>query len=253
MVFDLLARGLRGRAPSGRVPDGTRVYAVGDIHGCLEQLEALHRMILEDAAEAEEGRLVVVYVGDYVDRGLDCKGVVECLVGDPLPGFEAVHLRGNHEDFLLHFLDDPRTIGAWMMNGGGATLASYGVSQAEASGSSDAREALRGELKFRMPPGHLAFFEGLELSHIEGDYLFVHAGIRPGVALEDQVPEDLMWIREPFLNSSKDLGKIVVHGHTPLREPELRANRIGIDTGAVYGGMLTALVLERDQQRFLQA
>ena len=111
MVFDLLAKSLRGRAPHGRVPDGTRVYAIGDIHGCLDQLQALHRMILEDAAEAEVGRLVVVYVGDYIDRGLDSMGVVDHLIGAPLPGFEAVYLRGNHEDFLLEFLEDPRRIG----------------------------------------------------------------------------------------------------------------------------------------------
>ncbi len=252
MVFDLLAKSLRGRAPHGRVPDGTRVYAIGDIHGCLDQLQALHRMILEDAAEAEAERLVVVYVGDYIDRGLDSMGVVDHLIGAPLPGFEAVYLRGNHEDFLLEFLEDPRRIGSWMMNGGTSTLSSYGVGLSEVASTTDRRNALRGELKFKMPEAHLAFYQDLRLWHIEGDFLFVHAGIQPGVPLEQQAPSDLMWIREPFLNSTEDHGKIVVHGHTPMREPELRTNRIGIDTGAVYDGALTALVLEGKDHRFLQ-
>ncbi|MEM7223396.1 MAG: metallophosphoesterase family protein [Pseudomonadota bacterium] len=248
MVFDLLARSLRGKLPEGEVPEGTRVYAVGDIHGCLAQLERLHEMIRADAAQSSAERLVAVYVGDYIDRGPDCRGVVEHLLSAPLPGFETVYLRGNHEDFLLEFLEDPRRMSGWMMNGAASTLSSYGVSL-----SASAASEVRSELRFNMPESHVAFYQSLVLWHLEGDYLFVHAGILPGVPIEEQEPKDLMWIRERFLDSNQDHGKIVVHGHTPIEEPELRFNRIGIDTGAVYGGQLTALVLEADSQRFLQA
>jgi serine/threonine protein phosphatase 1 len=111
---------------------------------------------------------------------------------------------------------------------------------------------LQRELKTRMPKTHLAFLAALRSSHVEGDYLFAHAGVRPGIPLSDQVEADLLWIREPFLCSAEDFGKVVVHGHTPTREPVLRANRIGVDTGACYGGALTALVLEGEERRFLQ-
>ena len=241
------------QAPLGAfVPRDTRVYAVGDVHGCAERLAALHRAIAEDAAAAEAGRKVVVYLGDYVDRGPDSKAVIELLLGDPLPGFHAEHLLGNHEDFLRRFLEDGSVALNWFMNGGDATLRSYGVDPYQDANSLHWLRDLSAAFHGRLPPDHAAFFEGLAMSHVEGDYLFVHAGVRPGLALDRQDPEDLIWIREPFLSSKDDHGKIVVHGHTPAKAPELRANRINVDTGACYGGPLTALVLHDDQQAFLQ-
>ena len=243
-------------AETSRVPDGCLVYAIGDIHGRLDLLDRLHELIEADARQAPADRTVVVYVGDYVDRGPDSQGVVERLLEQPLrasvPGLQSVHLIGNHEAFLLKFLEDPDSAGNWFMNGGDATLRSYGVDPWQITQSDNFTEDLRQAFLERLPPAHLDFYCNLRLRHEEGDYLFVHAGVRPGVALDQQKAEDLIWIREEFLNSSEDFGRVVVHGHTPQRSPQARANRIGIDTGAVYGGKLTTLVLEGAERRFLQ-
>jgi serine/threonine protein phosphatase 1 len=235
-----------------RVPTGTLVYAIGDSHGCVDHLRALHEAILEDAERAAPERRVAVYLGDYVDRGPDPRGLIALLIEEPLPGFERVHLIGNHEAFLLRFLEDVTVAALWMMNGAAATCRSYGVDPAGPSEHAVGDDWLQRELKARIPESHLAFFAGLRPHHLEGDYLFVHAGIRPGIPLEAQQESDLLWIREPFLSSDEDFGKVVVHGHTPGDAPVVRANRIGVDTGACYGGQLTALALEGAERRFLQ-
>ncbi len=242
-----------GKGPS--VPPDTRVYAIGDSHGCAGLLRELHEAILEDSAEASgrpAGRRVLVYLGDYVDRGPHSRELLDMLIEQPLPGFEAVHLMGNHDLLMRQFLAGEDVAVAWMMNGAGATLVSYGVDPAASYAAGDGAGRLRAALEARLPGEHRAFLDGLGLSHVEGDYLFVHAGIRPGLALEAQDPHDLLWIREPFLDSGADHGKVVVHGHTPRPVPDVRDNRIGIDTGACYGGRLTALALENDERRFLQ-
>ncbi len=195
----------------------------------------------------------MVYLGDYIDRGPDSRGVLELLIGEPLAGFESVHLLGNHEAFLLGFLDGEDLASVWLMNGGDATLRSYGLDVAALNGPGPGGDppALRAALIPAVPAAHRAFLDGLALSHVEGDYFFVHAGVRPGVPLGRQGEHDLLWIREPFLSSAADHGKVVVHGHSTTAEVELRSNRIGIDTGVCYGGKLTALVLEGEQHRFL--
>ena len=236
---------------TARVPDGHRVYAVGDIHGRLDLLDELRQRIVEDAAGA--GMRTVVYLGDYVDRGADSRGVVARLASQPLAGFANVHLKGNHEDFMLRFLARPEVGPDWLYNGGDATLASYEVPAPGPWAGAPALEATCEALLAALPESHLAFLNGLALSHVAGDYLFVHAGVRPGVALEAQRPHDLMWIRREFLEHEGDFGKVVVHGHTPAQAVDVRPNRIGIDTGAVYGGRLTAVVLEGSGRRFLQA
>ncbi len=238
-------------AGAPKVPEGSRVYAIGDIHGCTDLLRALHDAILEDAEGASPARRVAVYLGDYVDRGPDSRGALDILIETPLAGFETVHLIGNHEEFLIRFLDDPSIAPLWLMNGGGATCRSYGADP-DAGDGGHRFEELQRALKAGVPETHLAFLAALRPSYVEGDYLFVHAGIRPGVPLGDQVESDLLWIREPFLSSTEDFGKVVVHGHTPTREPVVRVNRIGVDTGACYGGTLTALVLDGEDRRFLQ-
>jgi len=230
---------------------------VGDIHGRLDLLERMHDLIAADAATKQTRRRVVVYLGDYIDRGPDSYPVVELLIKEPLsarlPGLQCVYLLGNHEAFLLKFLEDPDSAGAWFMNGGDATLRSYGVDPWQSAKSDSFTQGLRRLFFDRLPSSHLSFYRGLQLSHEEGDYLFVHAGVRPGVALDAQKSDDLIWIREEFLNSNEDFGRVVVHGHSPQRNPQSRANRIGIDTGAVYGGKLTTVVLEGSERRFLQA
>jgi serine/threonine protein phosphatase 1 len=233
------------------VPAGTRVYAIGDVHGRADLLAEMHGLIRADADGATSSRRLIVYLGDYVDRGHDSAGVIEALLAGPEPGFEAVHLIGNHEQAMLDFLDDVAIGPMWLYNGGGATLASYGV-RAPHVASPRELEPVRRLLLERLPARHRAFLAGLRLWHAEGDYLFVHAGVRPGVALEAQSREDLLWIREEFLYSNRDFGHIVVHGHTIFDQPQLRPNRIGIDTGAFHTGTLTCLVLEGADRRFLQ-
>lgn len=235
------------------VPDGRVVYAIGDIHGEIGKLDRLHAAIRADAEARGTDRKVTVYVGDYVDRGPDSAGVIDRLVADSLPGFERIFLMGNHEEFLLQFLSDPDTWGGWLMNGGEATLASYDVDLPSIGSFSEDASRLRNEFTARLPDAHRRFLEELRLYHIEGDYLFVHAGIRPGQPIERQSWMDLLWIRDLFLRSDADHGFVVVHGHTPVEQPEIRPNRIDIDTGAVFGGKLTALVLEGAERRFIQA
>lgn len=250
----MVAQRKKGDSRLSKVKPDTVVYAVGDIHGCANLLEQIHQLILRDAEKTRCSRRVVVYLGDYVDRGDDPRAVVDLLLDDPLPGFESVYLMGNHEEFLLDFLEDPQNGPGWVFNGGNTTLASYGIKvDHQFLFAYDALKRLQDEFKRRLPKRHLDFYRSLGLCHTEGDYFFVHAGVRPGIPLNNQSDEDLLWIREEFLNSKADHGKIVVHGHTITWEPELRDNRIGIDTGAFASGVLTALVLEADEKDLLHA
>lgn len=233
-------------------PAGMRVYAVGDIHGRLDLLDELHELILADSNHGQPLVKAVVYLGDYVDRGLQSKEVVDRLLEAPLSGFRAYHLKGNHEQALLDFCDDASVGPAWCSFGGVETMHSYGVAMGGAVATRREFEAARVDFLERLPAAHLAFFRALKLSVTLGDYHFVHAGVRPGVSLERQLPEDLLWIRDVFLDADDDFGKIVVHGHTPEPEPVMRVNRIGVDTGAYVTGILTCLVLEKGERRFLQ-
>ena len=237
--------GRRGASAAPAIPAGSRIYAIGDVHGRLDLLTRLHMLIAADAAKAASGRRVIVYLGDYVDRGPDSRGVIDLLLNQPLAGFEHVHLMGNHEDYLLQFLERAEVGPHWCAYGGFDTLASYGVRAADF-------EAARRRLAEAIPPAHVAFMRGLKLTHAEGGYMFVHAGVKPGTALAEQRAEDLLWIRNEFLDSADNFGACVVHGHTIVEAPEQRGNRIAIDTGAFFTGRLTALVLEGTEQRFIQ-
>ena len=233
------------------LPPGRRVYCVGDIHGRLDLLEELHEMILKDAA-GFTGDKVVVYLGDYIDRGAQSRQVLDLLIENPLDAFEAVHLLGNHEHAMLDFLRNPTGIGAaWLSFGGQVTCMSYGVGLGKVMMNMNL-ELLKEELEEKLPQSHLDFLNAMPLSHIEGSYYFVHAGIRPDVPIEDQDVGDMLWIRDEFTHSRQCHELIVVHGHTISMEVENLPNRIGIDTGAYQTGMLTALVLEGSEQRLLQ-
>jgi serine/threonine protein phosphatase 1 len=233
-------------------PPGTRIYAIGDIHGRLDLLVRLHELIAADANRAHQGRRVLVYIGDYIDRGPNSAGVIDLLLDRPVPGFEIVHLLGNHEDTLLQFPDDMTVGPSWLTYGGVQTLASYFVDVSQGSWR-DERELrrLQGEIRRRVPRRHVEFLRNLPLTHVEGDYLFVHAGIRPGIPLARQERDDLLWIRDEFLHSREDHGKIVVHGHTITETPDQRPNRIGIDTGAFHTDRLTCAVLDGAGRAFL--
>ena len=227
-------------------PAGSRVYAIGDVHGRRDLLLRMHELIKADADASKAPRKVLVYLGDYVDRGPDSAGVLN-LVSEGLSGFEIVRLRGNHEEEMLAVLDGCRDGHQWLSFGGLATLRSYGVSSDRVARSDDLPR-LVSEV---VTASHQALLRGLSVMHREGGLLFVHAGIRPGKPLEGQDPDDLVWIREPFLNSTTDHGVLVIHGHTIVRRPEVLPNRIGIDTGAYDSDRLTCFVAEGSTACFL--
>ncbi|HTN13114.1 MAG TPA: metallophosphoesterase [Acetobacteraceae bacterium] len=227
------------------LPPGRRVYAIGDIHGCAERLWALHAAIAADLAARPVAAPLLLHLGDYVDRGPDSAAVVARLAaGDPLQGVPTVNLMGNHERTMIDALSGQGAAATdWMIAGGRQALASWG-------GDPDAPRA---SWAGHVPAAQMAFLRGLALRHREGGYLFVHAGVRPGVALEAQAASDLLSIRASFLYSEADFGAVIVHGHTPHKTPVVRRNRIGLDTGAVFGGPLTCAVLEADSVGFIQA
>lgn len=251
----MFERLLRSKDEQGRraahTPEHTRIYAIGDIHGRVDLLRRLHERIRGDA-EGYSGRRVLVYLGDYVDRGEWSRQVIDLLLDEPLDGFETVRLQGNHEDMMSAFLEDASIGPAWMFNGGDATLFSYGIGAPPDLIGEERVAAMQQDFRGALPAAHRDFLRGLLLQHVEGDYLFVHAGIRPGVAQDDQDPQDLMWIRETFLQSEDDHGSCVVHGHTIVEEPEFHPNRIAIDTGAYFSNTLTCLVLEDAERRIIQ-
>jgi len=238
------------RRPSA--PPDCRIYAIGDIHGRLDLLKALHEQIADDRrARPREGSDTIVYLGDYVDRGPASREVIDCLLDEPLPGFNSVHLMGNHEEAMLRFVDDVEAGPAWVSFGGESTLLSYGVRRAPTMIGRQRFEDMRRQFVANVPERHVAFLRNLRLSFAAGDYFFAHAGVRPGVAIDAQEPQDLLWIRNTFLSSDADHGKVVVHGHTPNDVPQVRHNRIGIDTCAFATGALTCLVLEGEERSFL--
>ena len=228
------------------LPPGQRVYAIGDVHGCLDRLAQVHEQIAEDLAVRPVDESVLVHLGDYVDRGLDSAQVVDWLSGGaPVPVERIVNLMGNHEDMMLQALPgtDKEANNTWLANGGADSLLSWEIS----------RKIPPADWAGLIPQEHQAFLRELEVSFRYGGYLFVHAGIRPGVPLDKQEKQDMLWIREPFLSWKHSLDVVVVHGHTPRHESVVRLNRIGIDTGAVMGGVLTCVVLEDDRVGFIHA
>ena len=230
------------------VPEGMRVYAIGDIHGCLVELNALLAKIEDDSA-AYDGDARLIFLGDYVDRGPDSKGVLDRLLATP-DRFKTHFVRGNHDQILLDFLENPALFRDWRDFGGRETLMSYGVTPPRFDNEEAYAEA-RNVLRSNMPESHVDFLGGLQYSVAIGGYYFVHAGVRPGVALDRQSEEDLLWIRDEFLLSNTDFGLTVVHGHTPMDAPVRRPNRISVDTGAYATGKLTSAVLEGTECRFL--
>ena len=229
----------------GRLPRGRRAYAIGDIHGCLTELRQLHAAIATDLALRPTAASVLIHLGDYIDFGPDSAGVLALLAqGPPVAGLTTVNLMGDHERTALDALSgDGAAATDWLHTGGEAALESWGI----------AADEPRDEWRARVPAAQIAFMEGLTLDHREGDYLFVHAGIRPGVRLDRQEPDDLLGIRQSFLASEQDFGMIVVHGHSASPIPAIRPNRIGLDTGAGFGGKLTCAVFEDDVVAFMSA
>lgn len=233
---------LRRDRRSPAVPEGVRVYAVGDVHGRADLLGLLLSQIEADAALRPISRSIAVFLGDYIDRGPASKEVLELLL--TWRGVqEAVFLKGNHEDFLLRFLKDAAVLENWRHCGGLETLIAYGL-KPPINPTHFQQARLAHDLAVTLPATHRTFLQGLRLFFVCGDFLFVHAGVRPLVPIHQQTEDDLLWIRDEFLSWEKPFEKIVVHGHTPVREPDIRANRINIDTGAFATGRLTCMVFE---------
>lgn len=247
----ILSRLRRGSAEVRQrgVPHGQRIYAIGDIHGCDQLLDTLLEQIRQDVA-GYSGTVTLVYLGDYIDRGLGTARVLDRVCQKPDWAHDVVPLRGNHEEMILQFIDDPVAAGSWCQYGGLETLAAYDVALENVRRGRGVAEA-RDALVERMPAAHLDFLCSLKLSAHMGDVFFCHAGVRPRIDLAHQKAGDLLWIREEFLNATDDFGAYIVHGHTPTEVPQVRANRLNIDTGAYLSGCLTCAVLEGHGVRFL--
>lgn len=239
-----------GLPAAASVPDGVRVYVIGDVHGRSDLLERQHALIEADFTANRTPEVHMIYLGDYVDRGPDAKGVLDRLAEGPNSIVKVTLLRGNHEEMLLRFLEDPSVGPSWHRRGGLETLLSYGVEVGRVF-TEDGYAGLAERFKQKLPLRHLALFAGLKTSIAVGDYFFCHAGVRPGVPLERQRQQDLVWIRRKFLDATENFGKVIVHGHSPVDRPDFRENRINIDTGAFATGRLTCLVLEGDTRRIL--
>ena len=233
-------------------PEGMRIYAIGDIHGRDDLLGRLLADITRDGAKYPDCRKLIIFLGDYVDRGLQSRQVIERLATLGMGGFETVFLKGNHELAMMQFLGDAQFGRTWKYYGGLETLHSYGINELTLSDDPADFERARERLVADMPASHRRFLETLSLSVEYGDYFFAHAGVRPGLSLARQIEEDLLWIRDEFLQSRMSFGKVVVHGHTPTEAAVFRSNRIGIDTGAYMTGVLTCLVLDGTSQALLQ-
>ena len=232
-----------------RVPEGLRIYAIGDMHGCAELLDQVLSRIDAHQALHPAVRPIEVFLGDYIDRGPASREVLDRLIARSRAR-ETVFLKGNHETLVESFLKDPAILSNWRHYGGLETLLSYGLAP---SVNMDLAEQTKLATAFSeaLPESHRRFLGGLRSSFTCGDYFFVHAGVRPGIPLAKQREEDLLWIRTDFLLCEAEFSKFVVHGHTPVREPEVRANRINIDTGAYATGQLTCLMLEGAERHFI--
>ncbi len=240
----------RVASPNAAVPDAMRVYAIGDVHGRADLLGRMADLIGDELRTKPVREALTICLGDYIDRGPASAEVLDRLARGDFPT-PLVTLRGNHENIFQHVLRGSMSLETFFSNGGDATLRSYGLDPSALLRRTG--KEIEDALRTAIPLAHRAFLDATRLSVSIGDYFFCHAGARPGVALDRQSPEDLMWIREEFLRSSFDFGKIIIHGHTPVKTPQVRVNGIDIDTKAFASGVLTAVVLEGTERRFLQA
>lgn len=243
--------GIFSRSSRRSGPKRRRAYVIGDVHGCLELLTRLLSRIESEIREEPRRKSSIIFLGDLIDRGPDSAGVIERLRTYSLPGVSTHFIMGNHEEVMIRILDgETDLIPSWLRFGGAETLKSYGVEAREISGL-PAEKALD-RIRSAVPRRHVEFLKSFADSISFGEYLFVHAGIRPGVELSEQAQSDLRWIRGPFLEDSTDHGFIVVHGHTITNSVEVASNRIGIDTGAFCTGTLTALAIDEGKKWLIQ-
>jgi serine/threonine protein phosphatase 1 len=240
---------LKARKHEPSLPEGYRIYAIGDVHGRDDLLFDVFDKIDRYEHAHPGAQAIEIYLGDYVDRGPRSRATVDLLIGRRRVR-DTVLLSGNHETYVLEFLREPKVLGAWRHYGGIETLMSYGL-RPPLNPDDDEQAALAAQLASALPPAHVDFYQSLSLSFTIGDFFFVHAGVKPGVRLDAQEEQDMLWIREEFLFHEDRYEKMIVHGHTPVREPEFRRNRINIDTGAYATGRLTCLLIEDDRLQLL--
>lgn len=238
----------RGQIPRGK--PNQRIYAVGDVHGCLRETEKLLSQIKVHNDYRPPLKTYIVFLGDLIDRGPDSRGVIELLMDFPLSSIEPLFILGNHEEMMIRgLLGEPEILPDWLRYGGFACAESYGIPRSALDGQES--QVIEHILRSAIPKTHVEFLSGFLESVRFGDYLFTHAGIRPGVLPERQVAREMRWIREGFLDYRGDHGFIVVHGHTITEEIDIRSNRIGLDTGAYKTGVLSAICIEEEHVSFL--
>ena len=230
----------------------TAVYAIGDIHGCFQELKSLEERIVADAQSISERKLIVM-LGDYVDRGPSSAQVLDHLMGPPPEDFERICLIGNHEMIMLDYLDGRARLADWLALGAGATLQSYGIELDTLATHPQSDRQLDEEIRAAIPISHVAFLRSLPIMVETRELVLVHAGLRPQIDLERQSDQDLVWIRSDFYEATDKLDRWVVHGHTPVPEARPEGKRVNIDTGACYTGRLTAVRIWRGKGRFLSS
>ncbi|TPQ30220.1 serine/threonine protein phosphatase [Bradyrhizobium guangdongense] len=228
-----------------RLPDGIRIYAISDVHGCADLLQQMFAVIDRDLSTIGSKRAIHVFMGDYIDRGPDSRRTIDLLI-DRGRKHESVFLKGNHESFLLDALGNSSLLQDWRQYGGLQTLSSYGL-QPSLNPDSVEQAKLIEQLAVAMPEQHLRFLKALRPRFVCGDFFFVHAGVKPGISLSKQQEHDMLWIREEFLQHEKRYEKYIIHGHTPVQQPDIRSNRANIDTGAYATGNLTLLTIQGDR------
>ena len=234
-----------------KLPSSAPVYAIGDVHGRADLLDALMEVVVEDA-KTSKGRPQIVFLGDYIDRGFQSREVISALIElEKNDAFETTFLKGNHEQAMLHFLKNHSIGPDWAAFGGRETLISYSIAPPKAVNVVEEWEPIQKELVKTIPSDHVDFLERLAVSHKIGPYGFVHAGVKPGVPYEDQADEDCLWIREEFLDAPDKEDLFIVHGHTPVNAPFKDHRRVNVDTGAYFTGRLTAVKISGDQMSFL--
>lgn len=243
---------LKRKLPDFQLPEGVRIYAIGDIHGKADLLDALFAEIERDSADFAGERVIEVFLGDYIDRGADSRAVIDRLLQAPADGHERICLRGNHEQALLDALQDAQKLRSWMQFGGLATLNAYGV-PIPIHVEVDAAEQLLDALHKALPKAHLAFLQQLATEFECGGYYFVHAGVHPAHSLKAQKACDKLWIRDRFLQHSKPFEKYIVHGHSPVAEPDLLSHRANLDVSDAPSASLCALRIEGGQRRAILA
>jgi len=264
-MISFFRRLLEGAAGGSRKPSaalGSRltfehqpaaIYAIGDVHGCHDLLTKLERIIVEDAS-AIDGEKWIILLGDMVDRGPSSAQVLDHLLAPPPEGFKRACLTGNHERMMVQFIEQPKSALRWLEFGGRETLLSYGMDPRVLESAGHSERKLKQLLQSHIPEEHVNYLKHLPCMIQSTKYVFVHAGLRPGVPIAKQVENDILTIKADFLNDTTDYGFTVVHGHTPVEEPEIRTNRINVDTGAYATGRISAVRLEKNEPpKFLQA